>query len=633
MADFDLRGEGLRRALDEAHLPTLLPALAHLTGREDILEDGLRPKATAQVTGAAPQGGMDEEQQRRARRIAEEVITDWADRGCPEGAPADDAQLRRIMQFLTGTVEAAYVPLLRHQLGLEAGTASTRAEHGTFPDDLSVVVVGAGMSGIAAAYHLKRSGIPFQVLERHEEVGGVWYENTYPGVRLDTSNFCYSYSFAQDHGWREYYSSGVSVARYLKDVVDEFGLRESIRFRAEVRALVYDEAERIWHVTFHCGGEERVLRARAVISAVGQLNTPRIPRFEGLDDFRGRAWHTGQWDHEADLSGLRVGVVGTGASAFQVIPQVAPLARHLAVFQRTPPWVVPTPTYTQELPPGLRWLFAVIPGYTRWYRFNQFWTNVEGRRSYAMIDPNWEASRSVSQKNDELREVLAAYLEREFADRPDLVEKMVPDYPPYSKRMLRDDGAWAATLKRDNVEVVTDPIERFTPSGVRTEDGREHELDAVIFGTGFTASDFLRTLEVRGRGGVRLHDQWADDARAHVGVTVPNFPNLFLLYGPNTNLIVNGSIVMFSELEVEYVMACLASLGERGASALEPTTEALEDYYARIDAASREMAYGLDGVTNWYKSSSGRVTQNWPLSTLEFWELTRGPDPDAHLWW
>jgi 4-hydroxyacetophenone monooxygenase len=447
----------------------------------------------------------------------------------------------------------------------------------------------------------------------------VWVENTYPGCRLDTSNFCYSYSFAQQANWRHYFSPRDEVQRYFEQVAREHGLLRHVQLGTQVQALRYDEAHCCWQIDIEREGRCETLRAQAVISAVGQLNRPRLPDIAGLERFKGQAWHTARWRHDVDLRGLRVGVIGTGASAFQVVPQVARQAASLTVFQRSAPWVVDTPAYTRELPPGLHWLLSHLPGYNAWYRFEQFWVAVEGRRRYSQVDPTWRRSGSVSALNAQLRDMLEAQIAQAYAGRPDLQRVMTPDYPPYAKRMLRDDGAWPAALQAGHVSVVSTPIAEVTEDGVRDADGRLHALDVLIYGTGFAASQFLNSLRVSGLGGVDLHQQWGLEPKAYQGVCVPGFPNLFMLYGPNTNLITNGSLVLFSEIEIEYVMRCLRTLGERGARAMVCTEEASERYNARIDAAARSMAYGIEGVSNWYKSSSGRVTQNWPLSTIDFW--------------
>lgn len=624
---------GLDEALRDAELPALLPAVAHLTGDLGILEPGLRSVGVPLVVGQVPQGGLSQPAQERARVLVRIALTRWAVAGCPQPAHTHESMLA-ILRFVAGDVGAEQLPLLYHQLGLEPpGEEDAAARPRSVPDDFRVAVIGAGMSGIAASRHLRRQDINHVVLERHEEVGGVWLENTYPGVRLDTSNFCYSYSFAQRDAWEDYYSPGESVATYLRDVADDAGVKDHVRFSTTVRSASYDGPTGRWRLVLSTPAGEETLWADAVISAVGQLNTPHYPKIPGIDSFGGASWHTARWNHDVDLTGKRVAVVGTGASAFQVIPQIASRVESLTVFQRTPPWVVPTPTYTSKLRPGLRWLFRMLPGYQRWYRFAQFWTNVEGRRRYALVDPRWDTPGSVNADSELLRQALIAQLARDYEGRPDLLAKMTPDYPPYAKRMLRDDGTWASTLQRDNVEVVTDHLTEVTSTGLRTSTGVEVEVDVIIYGTGFAASDFLSTVEVTGRGGVDLHGMWAGDARAYAGITVPGFPNLFLLYGPNTNLVVNGSIVFFSEAEVEYVLACLDHLVEHGHRSMEPTQQALEDYYVRLDEASARTAYGLAGVTSWYKSASGRVTQNWPLSTLEFWEMTRAPDPAHYRFW
>jgi 4-hydroxyacetophenone monooxygenase len=245
--------------------------------------------------------------------------------------------------------------------------------------------------------------------------------------------------------------------------------------------------------------------------------------------------------------------------------------------------------------------------------------------AFAVVDPEWDRPGSVSAANAVLRVELEAHIKKQYTDRPDLLEKVIPSYPPYAKRLLRDNGVWATTLKKDHVSLVTDGIEEITERGIRTRDGVEHEVDVIIYGTGFAASDFLSSLKVTGRGGVDLHEQWDGDARAFLGVTIPNFPNFFCLYGPNTNLVLNGSIIMFSELSMNYVMECLRLLLSTGRRAMEVRQDVFDAFNERIDRANRRMAWGISGVQNWYKNAAGRVSQNWPLHTLEYWLLTREP--------
>jgi 4-hydroxyacetophenone monooxygenase len=619
---FTLADVQLPEVLLDAELPALLPALAQLTGDLSLVRAEFRPAINATPLGLEPQGGLSAQCQQRARDAAEQAIRGWVARGRPAAPDLDAVELATLLEFVTGRVEHDYLPLFRHQLGYDdpPDPVGNGAE-------FTVVVIGAGMSGLAAAHRLRQAGISFRVIERNPEVGGVWWENSYPGCRLDTSNFSYSYSFAQQPTWQYQYSTRDSIVDYFRRAADELSLRDAISFGIEVESAVFDDRTCRWQLRLRAAdGTTSTIEADALISAVGQLNKPNYPNIPGRERFAGASWHTGRWNHEVTLAGKRVAVIGTGASSFQVVPEIAPETDRLTLFQRNPPWIMPTPTYHALLKPGLRWLFRHVPGYHRWFRFHQFWVNVEGRRQFALVDPEWTHEVSVSANNEALRQGLVAHLEQGYADRPDLLADAVPTYPPYGKRMLRDDGTWFETLKRDNVAVVTEPITEIVERGVVTADGAVHEVDVIIYGTGFRASDFLTPLRVVGRDGVDLHQQWQDDARAYLGVTVPNFPNLFLLYGPNTNLVVNGSIVMFSELAVDYVLACLRTLLDSPHRTMECRWDTLEKYYRRVDEASSLMAWGTPKVRSWYQNASGRVTQNWPLSTFEFWTRTRAPE-------
>ena len=624
----------LAAALAEAELPSLLAALAYLTGDDSLVEADVTPPPQDAAVVLAPQGGMTPEQQELARGRALAALIRFRDGGAvPVEHPDADAVLRRLLTFVTGSRDERYLPMLAFELGVPAdGDAPDwRAPELARGRTVRAAVIGAGMSGLAMAHRLVQAGIDVVVFERNDDVGGVWLENHYPGCRLDTSNYCYSYSFLQRDDWPHQYSLGAEIRDYFADASRTLGLRERIRFGAEVTAACYDEATGEWELTVRDrhGGFDRS-RYQALISAVGQLNTPNYPAVAGRESFAGSSFHSARWDDSVSLRGRRVGVIGTGASAYQVVPSIAAEVGELRLFQRTPPWTVPTPGYHARLPDGLLWLFKHVPNYHRWFRFYQFWTSVEGRRPFAEVDPDWHGPGAVSASNAALRDRLAARLLSEYEGRPDLQAKVVPDYPPYGKRMLRDNGVWAGALKQPNVRLVTDPIESVTPAGVRTADGVEHELDVMVYCTGFRASEFLPGVTVTGRGGVDLHEQWGTDPSAYLGVTVPNFPNLFCLYGPNTNLVVNGSIVMFSECAVHYVMECLRTLLARGASAMELRPAVLTDYQAKIDRANALMAWGVEGVDNWYKSPTGRVSQNWPLSTIEYWERTRGPEHDHY---
>jgi 4-hydroxyacetophenone monooxygenase len=412
-------------------------------------------------------------------------------------------------------------------------------------------------------------------------------------------------------------------------MADKYGLRKHIRFETQVTEAVFDEKTSRWNLKLRDkGGKEETLGANAVISAVGQLNQPRIPDIKGRDSFKGAAFHTARWRHDVDLTGKRVAVIGTGATAFQVIPEIAPKVKALLVFQRTAPWLGPTPNYHDDVAEGKKWLLEHVPFYDKWYRFWLFWTLTDGILDAVTVDPSWnDTSRSVSPMNEMLRGMLTETIKAQAPNRPDLTEKVIPNYPFGTKRSVRDNGVYIAALARPNVELLTTGIEEITPNGIRTKDGKEHEVDVIIYGTGFHASDFLRTFKIVGRDGMELHERWKGDARAYLGMTVPGFPNFFTIYGPNTNIVVNGSIIFFSEASVRYIVNALKLLAETGAKTMEVRETVHDEFNARVDEENKKMAWGLPDARSWYKNHLGRVSQNWPFRLVDYWNATIKPDP------
>jgi 4-hydroxyacetophenone monooxygenase len=618
-------------AVKEADVPVLVMSVAQLTGDDTILRPEFRPDITNLFD---PNAGLTEEVMAEARELCAEVLQAHLDAGRDPAPPPSDDQLRAMIAYLVGDdAMASYEAILREELapaGLDLRSPDWRISEVAPGTTLRVAVVGAGMSGLAAAYRLRQIGADVTIFEKNTDVGGTWFENIYPGCRVDVPNHLYSFSFAQTTEWPEFFSAQQSLLDYFRWVADSLDLRSLIRFSTEVGSVTYDEDRNVWTLVVKDTGEP--LEFDAVCSAVGQLNRPNWPDLPGIESFTGRYFHSAEWNYDIDLTGKRVGVIGTGASAAQFIPVVAEEAGDVVVFQRTAPWLAPSPNYHDRLGDGLRWLIEVLPDYVRWDRMWLFWRTHEGLLEGAKVDPNWDGDpeRSISAMNDMVREFLTMYLRVEFPE-DDLFEKVVPDYPPIAKRILRDNGIWARTLRRDNVHLVTDKIESVTASGVRMADGSSHDFDVIIYGTGFQASRFLMPMQVFGRAGADLHKRWDGDARAYLGVVVPEFPNLFMLYGPNTNIVINGSIIYFSELEVGYMVDCLKIALERGARSLECKQDVYDAYNEEIDAANRAMAWGASGVNAWYKNARGRVTQNWPYSLLEYWQRTREPNPDDYV--
>jgi 4-hydroxyacetophenone monooxygenase len=623
--------ETMRKALDDAFLPALLPALAQATGDFSLLREDLRPTS---MSPAVPQGGLMPEQQSAARVLAFEALQVLRDRGPASSERSVEDDVRRIFEWMTGKPASDdYVRLLVEELAPSGRDARAPTWHANGETEFTVAIIGAGMSGILAGLRLQQAGVPFTIIEKNADVGGTWLENTYPGARVDVPSAFYSYSFAQKIDWPNSFSTQNALLGYFRDCAGEYGVREHIRFSTEVEFVTFDEERCAWSLRLRTpdGGEE-TLEANAVISAVGQLNRPKMPDIQGMSSFEGPSFHSARWDHDIDLEGKRVAVIGTGASAAQFIPIVAQEAEELDIFQRTANWFFPVPNYHEDTPVGLQWLFHHVPHYLHWFRFWLFWTTTDGLLPAAIVDETWQNDgSSVSEANDQLRAILTLYLQSQFADRPDLFAKALPKYPPSAKRILLDNGIWAETLKRNNVQLITDGIQAITPRGVRTVDGVEHAADVIVYGTGFQASRFLTPMKVVGRDGIDLNTQWDGIARAYMGITVPNFPNFFMLYGPNTNLVVNGSIIYFAECQVQYVLGCLDMLLGEGHRAIDCKRDVHDAYNERIDKANRLRTWGASKVNSWYKNEKGHVTQNWPFNLIEYWQQTREPDPADYV--
>jgi 4-hydroxyacetophenone monooxygenase len=620
--------DAIAAALGDADLPALLPALAYLLGDLSLLRDDLRIDP---LLVTEDQAGLTPEQQRDIRRVALDALVRFRDGGSVASPPPDEETLQQIIGYLAGGAPMDhYMPMLREEMALTADDprAPQWRKEDIAPDrPYRVAIIGAGMSGIVAAYRLEQAGVPYVVFDKNPDVGGTWLENTYPGCRVDIPNHYYSYSFAQRDDWPYFYSPRSELHRYFEACVDEFGIRSNLRLDTEVSSVNYDDATATWTLNLIGPDGEEAYRAQAVISAVGQLNRPSFPSIQGRDRFAGPCFHSAEWDHDVDLAGKRVGVIGTGCSAVQFVPIVAKEAAQVEIFQRTPNWMFPVPNYHDAVPAGFQWLLRHVPYYRQWYRFWLFWKGAETLRPISEVDPDWpDQHRSVSALNDTMRGVLSEAITVQYADRPDLLEKLLPDYPPAAKRIIVDGGVWAEALHQDHVALTVEGIERIVEDGVVTVDGRLHPFDVLIFATGFHASQFLTPMKVVGRGGVDLHEAWAGDARAYLGTTLPGFPNFFLLYGPNTNIVINGSIIWFSECEVRYVIDHIRETLTGGYRGLDCRQDVHDAYNAAIDAENARMVWGVSTVNSWYKNANGRVAQNWPYPLIDFWHRTRAVD-------
>ena len=467
------------------------------------------------------------------------------------------------------------------------------------------VIIGAGFGGIGMGIALKRAGIDdFVIVEKHDGPGGVWEANRYPGAACDVPSHLYSFSFEPWSGWSRRYGPQAEIRDYLHHCVRKYDLDAHLRLGRAVLSATFDDSTGDWRVELDDGSQ---LEARVLIPAVGQLSVPSRPRIQGLDDFTGPLFHSATWNPGADLAGKRVGVIGTGASAIQFVPEVAREAKHLSVFQRHAPYVFPK--YDRPYAAWERRLVRTLPGWQRLDRAFQWFTHEA--RGFALLRARWLV------KSYEWR--YRFILRRRIPDR-ELRERLWPNHPLGCKRILFS-NTYLQTLGEEHVDLVTAPIERLTATGIRTADGVDHALDAIILGTGFRATEFLSGIDVQGRDGVRLADAWREGAHAYLGITAPGFPNLFLLYGPNTNL-GHNSIIFMLERQIGYVMGAITRLaGEPGLS-LEIDPEIEERYNEDIQSSLARSVWA-DGCDNWYTDDAGRIVNNWPGLTVEYARATR----------
>ncbi|HUL19161.1 MAG TPA: NAD(P)/FAD-dependent oxidoreductase [Steroidobacteraceae bacterium] len=621
--------EFIAQQLEGASIPTLMMSLIHITGDTSLLKGTIRPKV---VMLGGFQGGLSEEDQASVRKTALEALKAYRDRGGTLPTQPSPALVQEMMNFMVGErVGDEYVPMMLEELALD-GTDSraprwSKEVPAAVREKFHVLVIGGGMSGLLQALRLKEAGIPFTLVEKNDSVGGTWYENRYPGCRVDVANHFYSYSF-EPYPWSEYFSRRDELLEYFRHFVKRHGLEAHILYNTEVTSARFDEKDSLWQVQLksNTGGAPRTLRVNAIVSAVGQLNRPRIPDIAGRETFKGLQVHSGAWDPSIELKGKRVAVVGSGASAFQLVPEAAKVAAKLYVFQRSAPWMLPNPLYHEAVSSQFRWLVEHVPYYARWFRFLIFYPGSDGILPAIRIDKNWpHQERSVNALNDQYRAQLIEYMKSQVNGNMALLEKVTPKFPFMGKRMLQDNGSWLRALQQPNVELITEGVKRIDATGIAASSGH-YDVDIIIYATGFHATKFLWPIEVTGRKGKRLSEVWGDEPRAYLGITVPDFPNLFCLYGPATNLAHAGSIIFHSECQVRYATACIQALLENGAKAMDCKPEVYEDYTRRLIAELETLVWSHPAADSWYRNKAGRVVTTSPWRLADYWKWTRAPN-------
>jgi 4-hydroxyacetophenone monooxygenase len=624
--------ETIAAMLEDVSVPALLCSLVHMTGDPSWLRGEERPRA---LTPMEVQAMMAPEDLAAVRAKALPAIVAYRDGGCVPSMPPPEV-VQEMMDFLAvRPVPDDVAPMMLEELRLDGTDARAPRWGDEVPaavrSDAHVVVIGCGESGIVAGIRLAEAGLPFTIVEKSDGPGGTWRDNRYPGARVDVGSHHYSYSFEPSDSWSEYFCRQPELQAYFEGVVDKHGLAPHCRFDTEVTGAAWDESSARWHVTVRAGdGSTETIVARFVISAVGSLNLPKLPAFEGMDSFAGPSFHSARWPRDLDIAGKRFGLVGAGATGFQIAPTIADEVAHLSIFQRTTQWMFPNPTYHQPVPPGDAWAMQHLPFYGRWFRFMMMYPGVASsttpyKRDRSYHDPDGPA---INAANTQRRGQLTAWITSHLEGRPDLIEKSIPPYPPSGKRMLQDDGSWLRCLTKPNVDFVKTPIERIVPEGVVTADGVVHEVDVICYATGFRANEYLAPIEITGRDGASLRKVWGDEPTAYLGITVPGFPNLFLVYGPGTNLAHGASLIFHSECQVRYTMDAIHEVLASGARSIEVRRDVHQEYARRYRAEIDELIWAHEDIEHsHYKNPAGKIfsLSPWPMEV--YWAWTRAVDP------
>ena len=613
----------------DVSIPTLMLSLVHMSGDPSLIRGDLKP---AGLFLNEVQGYMSEEDKAAVRKIALEVIADYRDRGCPEPEPVSAELLHEMMQWLVcEPVPAEYVPMVLEEMELDGRDARATGQVAeSAREDFPVVVIGCGESGLLAGIRLKEAGIPFTIIEKNAGVGGTWYANTYPGARVDVGNHFYCYSFEPTDHWTHFFAEQPELQSYFQGVMEKYDIEPHVLWETEVMEASWNDADATWTVRARDrNGETQELSARAVISAVGQLDRPHTPHIDRQQDFAGPAFHSSEWDHSVDLRGKNVAMIGAGASGFQIAPTIAPDVNRLTVFQRTAQWMFPNPNYHEKVGPGVQWALRHLPFYGRWYRFLIFWPGCDKGLDAARVDPDYpDQDKAVSEINEITRIMFTEWITSQVGDDEDLAAKVVPDYPATGKRTLQDNGSWLKTLTRDNVELVRTGIDHIEADAVVTEDDTRYPADVIVYATGFEHTKMLWPMTIRGRDGEILSERWGERPAAYLGITIPDYPNFFCMNGPGTWLASGGSLIFHSECQMRYISECLELLIEGGHATIEPTVEKTTDWHERSQAEMAKMVWSQPTIKHsFFKNSFGEIHTLSPWRLVDYWTWTREPNP------
>lgn len=614
----------LRANLCQADPGVLVAVLAQLTGDLSVI-DTYAPKISY-VADPPEQAGVTDAD--TADSLVNALVEALGRPRCTDAtSPVDRDFFAKLLPVALGSqVDDEQVDLLLEQGGFQR-SQPTLPRTVPIPETITIAIIGAGLAGISVALAAAAEGVAFEIFDRNDEVGGTWLTTTYPGIGVDTPSAYYSLSWEVNPDWSSYYPQGGEYQNYLVTLADKHKLRDHIRFGTEIEALWWDDERNQWQLhAVDAQGRRTISYASVVVAAAGYLNRPRWPDIKGRDTFAGTSIHSALWDSSLDLTGKKVAVIGAGCTAVQIVDACVDQVEHLTVFQRQPHWVAPRKRLTDEVPAFRRYLGRHLPYYAKWHRLKSYWGTADNNYPIILQDPDWNKDHlSISPANDVLLQMCLRYIEDTFGKDTELAKKVTPDFAPYGKRIIRDPGGYYAALTRDHVDVEASEPAEVNPKGIVTQDGRQIDLDVIVYATGYYL-DFLSTVDIRGRGGKKLADEWGDNPRAYRGGTVPGFPNLFIMSAPNYSP-GHGAGANFSmEVLAHYIIECLQLMALRRATTIEVTQQAYEDYVAAIDEAMLGTVWcHTPNAHTYYRSGSGRVVVATPYRLVDVWHQHRAP--------
>ena len=613
----------LKDGIANANIPALLMVLYQMTGEATWLQEPFAPGRSPGLDDN-DSGQLPDEVQTQIRTAAEEAIEAWlAGKPLAIERPSNLRLAEMLSVAMTEHVPEEYGDIVAAGMGYDLEPTADTA----IAADKTAIVIGGGVSGICAGIELGKLGIDYTLFEKNEDFGGTWFENRYPGCGVDTPSLTYTFS-CRPNDWSMYFPLRDEIEGYLLDTAREFGLYDKARFRTHVEEARWNTATDQWDVTITTpDGKRETHSADYLFSAVGILNIPKYPQIDGLDEFAGEVYHTSRWPAEADLSGKRVAVIGNGASGMQVAPAIADEVSRMTIFARSKQWAAPFPQFRKKVPEGVRYLMQVVPLYRAWLEQRLSWTFNDRVHGTLFRDPEWEhPERAVNEINDAHRRVFTRYVEEQLQDRPELIERVLPEYPPFAKRMLLDNG-WFRTIKKPHVDLIPEHLAKVEGNTLFTSSGETVEADVIILATGFQTTNVLGSYDIVGREGQLLRDHWGEDnASAYLGTLVPGFPNFFILLGPNVGSGHGGSMIRNIENQMHFAGQVVQCAEAQEASTVEVKETAYTDYSRRIDDAHDRLVWTHPGTENWYRNSQGRVVAITPWRNDAFWRMTRSPD-------